>query len=99
MECPRTEKGDARHGRLHVLEDDVFEDAPVDLERGGLVQSSVSLGFALAVCVLDIPVPFEGRWIRICFFDGAFGLVVRGHCLEVCELQDASITKGMLTCL
>lgn len=61
MECTRTKKHNTRHGRLHVLQDDVLQDAPVDFERGGTVQGSICLGLAFAVRMLNIPVPFEGR--------------------------------------
>ena len=66
------QKRDPTHSTLHLFLDHVSQDIPVDVEDRGAMDRRIGLGFALAIGVLQRPVPFDS---------GRLGMVMadRGH--------------------
>jgi len=65
------QKRDPSHSTLHLFLDHISQNIPVDVEDRGTMDRGIGFGFALAIGMLQRPVPFEnGRRL---------GMVDRGH--------------------
>ena len=64
------QKSDPTHSTLHLFLDHISQNIPVDAEDRGTMDCGISLGFALAIGMLQRPVPFD---------NGRFGMVGRGR--------------------
>lgn len=58
-----TEVLDTGDIRAHALLDDVFKELSVNLERDRAVDGGVGLSLGLPICMLDIPIPDEMRFL------------------------------------
>jgi hypothetical protein len=61
------QKRDPAHSTLHLFLDHISQNIPVDVEDRGTMDRRIGLGFALAIGVLQCPVPFDS---------GRLGMVV-----------------------
>ena len=64
------QKRDPTHSTLHLFLDHISQNIPVDVEDRGTMNRGIGFGFALAIGVLQRPVPFDS---------GRLGMVDRGH--------------------
>lgn len=66
------QKRDPAHSTLHLFLDHISQDIPVDVEDRGSMDRRIGLGFALAIGVLQRPVPFDSGRLGVVMVD-------RGH--------------------
>ena len=80
------QKRDPTHSTLHLFLDHISQNIPVDVEDRGTMDRGIGFGFALAIGMLQRPVPFE---------NGRLGMVNRGH---VGGEREQWLGKGGLGC-
>jgi hypothetical protein len=64
------QKRDPTHSTLHLFLDHISQNIPVDVEDRGTMDCGIGFGFALAIGMLQRPVPFDS---------GRLDMVNRGH--------------------
>lgn len=64
------QKRDPTHSTLHLFLDHISQNIPVNVEDRGTMDRGIGLGFALAIGMLQRPVPFDS---------GRLGMVNRGR--------------------